>query len=161
VLGPMTVGYFQFLYSGEERVSFELVNNPQYGGLRWIAPSVNTYHDFAMASPAFVYSESYADVEPPAAPLEYRLYPTSPNPFESSTTIRYDIPEADRVKLAVYDVNGRRLRSLVDVPVQEAGRHTASWDGRDDGGKQVAPGIYFYRLETGRYSATQRVTLLR
>jgi hypothetical protein len=161
VLGPMTVGYFQFLYSGEERVSFELVNNPQYGGLRWIAPSVNTYHDFAMASPAFMYSESHADVEPPAAPLEYRLYATSPNPFESSTAIRYDIPQADRVKIVVYDVNGRTVRSLVDVPVQQAGRHTASWDARDDAGKQVAPGIYFYRLETGRYSATQRVTLLK
>lgn len=161
VPGPTIVGYFDFIYVGEERVSFELVNNSQYGGLRWIAPSVNTYHDFAMASPAFLYSESHADVEPPTAPLEYRLYATSPNPFESSTTIRYDIPQADRVKLAVYDVNGRSIRSLVDLSVQEAGRHAAHWDGRDDSGRQMAPGIYFYRLETSRYSATQRVTLLK
>ena len=161
VAGPVNVGSFTIFYQGEERVSFELIDNVTYGGLRWIAPSVNTYHDFAMASPAFLYSEAFADVEPATTPAEYRLYASSPNPFEASTDIRYDLPRPDRVKLAVYAVNGQRVRLLADLPVQEAGRHTARWDGRDDSGREVAPGIYFYRLETSRFSATQRMTLLR
>jgi hypothetical protein len=161
VVGPTVLGYFQFLYQGEERLSFELVENATYGGLRWVSPSSNVYHDWAMASPAFAYSNPTAYVEPGDLPAEFRLYASAPNPFDGSTAIRYDLPAQGRVKLSVYDVTGKLVRTLVDLPLQGAGRHTATWDGRDAAGREVAPGIYFSRLETGRFSATQRMTLLR
>lgn len=161
VTGPMVLGYFQFVYLSEERLSFELVENATYGGLRWVSPSSNIYHDWAMASPAFAYSNTSAAVEPTDLPVEFRLHASAPNPFDAGTAIRYDLPADDRVKLTVYDVTGKVVRTLVDLPGQEAGSHTALWDGRDAAGARVAPGVYFYRLETGNYSATQRMTLLR
>jgi hypothetical protein len=159
--GPMVIGYFDFFYMGEERVSFGLVPNTTYGGLRWISPSSNIYHDWAMASPAFMYLDPSAAVEPCDLPAEFRLYASAPNPFDATTAIRYDLPRDDRVKLTVYDVAGKVVRTIVDLPRQQAGRHTAAWDGRDASGARVAPGVYFYRLETNIYSATERVTLLR
>jgi len=161
VSGPVVVGSVDFVYMGDERVSFELVPNANYGGLRWISPSSNIYHDWAMASPAFVYISHTAAVEPADLPAEFKLYASAPNPFERTTAIRYDLPADERVKLTVYDVTGKVVRTLVDLPRQAAGRHSASWDGRDAAGAQAAPGVYFYRLETERQSATQRMTLLR
>ena len=159
--GPMVIGYFDFFYMGEERVSFTLGPSATWGGLQWISPSSNVYHDWAMASPAFIYLDPAAEVEPADLPAEFRLYAGAPNPFESATAIRYDLPQDDRVKLTVYDINGKVVRTLVDLPTHQAGRFTANWDGRDAEGRQVAPGVYFYRLETSMHSATERVTLLR
>jgi hypothetical protein len=161
ITGPAVVGYFDFIYLGEERVSFDIEPNSVYGGLKWISPSSNIYHDWAMASSAFIYSGTNAGVTPPDAPARSRLYASSPNPFESTTSIRYDLAREDRVRLAVYDVRGKTVRTLIDVGAQPAGWHAVEWDGRDDKGNAVAPGVYFYRLETARYSATQRMTLLR
>lgn len=159
--GPVVMAALEFLYLGEERVSFEIINNTNYGGKRWVAPSSNIYHDWAMASPAFVYLDAQAAVEPADVPAEFRLYASAPNPFDAGTDIRYDLPSAERVKITIYDVTGKVVRTLVDLPLQQAGRHSATWDGRDDAGRRVAPGIYFSRLETARYSATQSMTLLR
>jgi hypothetical protein len=161
VSGPVTMGYFNFLYMGDMRVTFDLVPNMTYGGLRWISPSSNVYHDWAVASSAFIYLDPGAEVEPQDRPEEFRLYAGAPNPFGSATVIRYDLPRDDRVRLTVYDVAGKAVRTLVDLPLQQAGQHTATWDGSDDAGAPVAPGVYFYRLETSRYSATERMTLLR
>jgi hypothetical protein len=114
-----------------------------------------------MASPAFIYTDPSADVEPADLPGEFRLYASAPNPFDATTTVRYDLPSSERVKLTVFDVTGKVVRTLVDLPVQAAGRHSATWDGRDEAGRSVAPGVYFSRLETGRFSATERMTLLK
>ncbi len=65
-----------------------------------------------------------------------------------------------RVVLEVYDGLGRRLRTLVDAE-QTTGRHESVWDGRNDEGRAVASGMYFYRLRTGSFSATRAMTLLR
>jgi hypothetical protein len=161
VPGPVVVGYLVFLYAGNERVTFEIVPNTTHGGLKWLSPSDNTCHDWAATHPAFIYADASAAVEQGDLPAEFRLYAGAPNPFGGATAIRYDLPREDRVKLTVYDVTGKAVRTLVDLPLQEAGSHEASWDGCDKAGAKAAPGVYFYRLETSRHTATQRVTLLR
>lgn len=84
-----------------------------------------------------------------------------PNPFHlsGSTTIRYFIPSGNRkVYLAVYDVAGRRVATLVDE-VQQAGHYTVSWDGRNSRGGTVAPGIYFCRLTLGREKIARKIVV--
>lgn len=83
----------------------------------------------------------------PADPLPARtgLTMTRPNPFQPSTTIQYALAAPSRVHLAVYDVTGRAVRTLVDGALP-AGFHAAFWDGRDDRGASVPSGIYFCRF---------------
>lgn len=79
----------------------------------------------------------------PPAPLT--LLGNSPNPFSRNTTIRFRLDEPARVRLSVYDVRGTRVTTLVDGS-REAGVHAVSWDGRNDSGRRVGAGAYFYRL---------------
>jgi hypothetical protein len=83
-----------------------------------------------------------------------------PNPFNPSTTIGFDLSSPGRVRLAVYDVAGRQVRVLIDRSLP-SGPGSAVWDGRDDGGRAVASGVYFCRLDAGRVHETKRVTLLK
>ncbi|MCB1161301.1 MAG: T9SS type A sorting domain-containing protein [Candidatus Latescibacteria bacterium] len=79
----------------------------------------------------------------------------SPNPFNPKTTIHYSLPDAGRVQLAVFDVQGRRIAQLVD-DVQSSGEHSVDFDGRG-----LASGVYYYRLSTEQGSTTRRMTLLK
>jgi hypothetical protein len=69
----------------------------------------------------------------------------APNPFNPQTTISYDLPRDGQVQMSVYDVRGRHVRVLVDGVVN-AGRHSVNWDGRDQGGRSAAAGVYFVRM---------------
>ncbi len=84
-----------------------------------------------------------------------------PNPFNPSTTIRYTLPEAARVSLAVYDVGGRLVRTLVRGANKPAGVFEGTWNGTDDAGKVVASGVYFYRLTAGDQTITRKAVLLK
>lgn len=85
------------------------------------------------------------EMEAFALPTEFAIHENYPNPFNPSTTIRYEIPEASRVSLVVYDIMGREVLRLVD-DVIEPGYHTAVWEGRNSSGNFVASGIYIYRF---------------
>jgi hypothetical protein len=88
------------------------------------------------------------------------LYQNRPNPFNPSTRISYSIDRDARVRLAVYDVGGRLVRTLADEPMP-AGTHVADWDGRDDEGRAVASGVYFYRLQAGKRTLTRKALLIK
>ncbi len=91
-----------------------------------------------------------------ATPEAFALAAAYPNPFLARTAIGYDLPGAAQVELAVYDVTGRRVATLVDEP-QAAGRYEAAWNAAG-----LPSGVYLVRLSTsGGDSATQRITLLR
>jgi hypothetical protein len=94
-------------------------------------------------------------------PQSYALYQNFPNPFNLPTTIRFDLPESARVRLAIYNTLGQRVRTLIDADLPARSLHETSWDGRDDGGREVASGVYFYRLDAGRFQKTRRMLLLK
>jgi subtilisin family serine protease len=97
------------------------------------------------------------DAPEPGA-LALRFERIAPNPVISGTTIRFTVPQAGKVSLALYDVQGRRVRQLVGDS-RPAGAHAAQWDGRADDGKRLASGIYFARLESAGLAATERIVL--
>ncbi|MEE9269496.1 MAG: aryl-sulfate sulfotransferase [Candidatus Krumholzibacteria bacterium] len=102
--------------------------------------------------------------EPPsfAGPAEDVLYPAVPNPFNPVTVIRYDVRAPGRVSLAVYDVAGRLVRTLVDeVQTPAAGGYSVTWDGRSNTDQSVASGVYFYRLVTANAAQTKKMMLLK
>jgi hypothetical protein len=93
-------------------------------------------------------------------PARYALEANHPNPFNPQTMIAYDLAGAGKSRLTVYDVNGARIRELVNVN-QRAGHYTVTWDGRDDNGQAVASGVYFYRLASGPFNQTRKMVLLK
>jgi T5SS/PEP-CTERM-associated repeat protein len=99
-------------------------------------------------------------VQEPQVPRVFRVYPGFPNPFRSSTTIQFDLPEGREVTLRIYDVQGRLVRTLLDEVRYEPGTHRATWLGDDDRGRRSAAGIYFYRVEAGRDRQVRRIVKL-
>jgi bacillolysin len=79
-------------------------------------------------------------------PTSFRLRDNYPNPFNPTTKIEYDVPSRAHVRLAVYDILGQLVRTLVDTD-HSTGAYTVSWDGTNETGRQVATGMYIYRLE--------------
>jgi hypothetical protein len=103
-----------------------------------------------------------ADEAPGAvAPTALRLEQNQPNPFNPRTTIRFAVPvRSGAVSLDIYDAAGRRVRRLVQGRMTP-GMHALTWDGKDDAGRDVASGVYAYRLETAEQSLTRRMLLLK
>jgi len=100
-------------------------------------------------------------VNPALAAVDFGLAQNSPNPFGGSATrITFAVPRAQSATLRVFDVQGRLVRTLVNGPVA-AGLHTVDWNGRNDDEREVAAGVYFYRLEAGEKNATRKMILLR
>ena len=83
-----------------------------------------------------------------------------PNPFNPSTTISYNMPNNGKAKLQVYNLRGQLVRSLVNEH-KTGGSHKVVWDGKDDNGNTVPSGLYFYRLDAGKYSQTRKMMLMK
>ena len=88
------------------------------------------------------------------------LGPCTPNPFSQATTIAYAVPQQGRVRVEVYDVTGRGVRTLLDDDVAP-GWHTLSWDGRNDRQQPVAAGIYYVSLASAQGDKRARIVVLR
>ncbi len=83
-----------------------------------------------------------------------------PNPFNPATTIAFSMEKAAHVDLTIYDVRGARVRGLVNQH-RNAGAYHVDWDGHDDRGRQVASGVYFYKLVAGSFTDTKKMTILK
>ena len=95
-------------------------------------------------------------------PEAFRLHGNWPNPFNASTTIAFDVERTVPVHLVVYDVLGRRVRTLYSEELLTAGHYRTSWNGRDDEGRSVASGVYLYQLIAGEdFTAVGRMALIR
>jgi hypothetical protein len=99
-------------------------------------------------------------VQLPGAPGELSLSAAVPNPFRGATAIRFALPTPGDHSLVIFDVAGRRVRSL-SSGAAEAGPHVVRWEGRDDEGRFVPSGVYFYRLRTGAGELRERVVIRR
>jgi hypothetical protein len=103
--------------------------------------------------------ESTTGIQEPGE-VRIGLMPAQPNPFRASTEVRYSVGPDGPVDLAVYDVAGRRVRTLYRG-TRGSGDYVATWDGRGDDGARVGAGIYFLRADIGGHHAFERLVLLR
>jgi len=84
----------------------------------------------------------------------------SPNPFRGTGEIAFDLPKATRVELAIHDLSGRLVRTLVSGDVSQ-GRHAVRWDGKDALGHSAASGVYLVTMRAGSLSATRSLVVVR
>jgi glucose/arabinose dehydrogenase len=108
------------------------------------------------------YTGAGVEEDPVLDPLPDRLLlaRSQPNPFTGSTLVSFELPAAARVRLRVYDVFGRMVRSLLDENYA-TGRYSVSWDGRDETGQVMTAGTYFYRIEAGDRIASEKILRVR
>jgi hypothetical protein len=94
------------------------------------------------------------------APERFRLFQNHPNPFNSTTVIRYDVAELTSGRLIIYNTLGREIARIAQGPFTE-GVHSIGWDGKDGLGRDIPAGIYLLRLTTPGYSRTIKMLYLK
>ncbi len=93
-------------------------------------------------------------------PAEFKLIGNYPNPFNPVTTIRFSLPSEGMAELAIYGMNGQKIRELVSGRM-EAGSRSVVWNGRDDDGRPVSSGVYIARLKMNGKVESRRMTLVK
>jgi len=93
-------------------------------------------------------------------PMTFALNANYPNPFNPSTTLEYGLPEAADVRLNVFDIQGKKVKTWM-ITSQEAGWHEVIWDGRDMSGNLVSTGIYIYSLQAGEFVSTRKMLFVK
>ncbi len=100
------------------------------------------------------------DDDPANLPTQYALEQNYPNPFNPTTEIAFSLPTRSDIELNVYDILGRKVRTLAEGTL-DAGKHSVTWDATDDRGKKVASGVYFYLLKSGNVHESRKMILLK
>ena len=105
-------------------------------------------------------SEPYSGISDDEIPVvDYQLA-NYPNPFNPETKIVFDLPEAGQVKLEIYNIKGQKVKTLLDC-YMSPGRSEMLWNSKDNNGKRVSSGVYFYKLQTPKKSLTKKMLLLK
>jgi hypothetical protein len=95
-----------------------------------------------------------------ALPTEFALAQNYPNPFNPTTNIKYQLPVDGLVKIKIYDMLGREIKTLVNED-QKAGYYTIEWDATNNHGKKAATGVYFYQIEASNFKKTMKMMLMK
>ncbi|MBC8414870.1 MAG: T9SS type A sorting domain-containing protein [Candidatus Cloacimonetes bacterium] len=99
--------------------------------------------------------------EPESTPVPVKLEVSNyPNPFNPVTNIAYSLPEDSQISISIYNIKGQKVKTLV-TGTQPAGSYNVSWEGKDESGKDVTSGIYFYKLKTKNNEITRKMLLLK
>jgi hypothetical protein len=93
-------------------------------------------------------------------PTEFALHQNYPNPFNPNTEVRFDLPADSRVKLEIFNVLGQKVITVIDEDMK-AGYRSVTWNGDDGSGKQVASGVYFYKLTAGDHVFAKKMMMLK
>ncbi|MBD3373980.1 T9SS type A sorting domain-containing protein [candidate division KSB1 bacterium] len=95
-----------------------------------------------------------------AVPETFQILQNFPNPFNPETKIRFQLPKDLDTRIAVYNLQGQLVRMLIKATIT-AGYHEILWDGRDEQGKRVASGVYYYRIEAGPHDEMRKMVLIK
>ncbi|MBU1072603.1 proprotein convertase P-domain-containing protein [bacterium] len=126
-----------------------------------IAPGSKLYYSYALVVDG-VETDRGAEVEVVynGTPARFVMHRNYPNPFNPTTSIKFELPKPGHAKLMVYDLSGRMVRTLVDENLPAA-VHQRQWDGTNDQGRRVASGTYYFRLTADGHTAVQKVMLVK
>ncbi len=118
-------------------------------------------------SPAFIVGgfdpvTAVADEDDPGfhIPRKFELYQNFPNPFNPETTFRFDLPKPSQVSFEIYDLMGRRVRTLLEKKMT-AGEYSVLWDGKDNYGRVLPSGVYYFKITAGTFNRSGKAVLLK
>ncbi|UCF05566.1 MAG: T9SS type A sorting domain-containing protein [bacterium] len=134
-------------YEGAARIRFN------FGGGEHFSNEEGWYVDDVVVSNGITSADITEDLMP--APLAFELYAVFPNPVSRNGTLKFDVPRRSRVTIRIYDVTGRVIDTVKDVPY-DPGRYSYIWDCRG-----IAPGIYFVRMQAPGFDRTRKIVIVR
>ena len=146
--------------SGSEGVAFDCQMIDQNYQMIFGLGSEWSFLDSGIMPPSIIVDISTDVQSGSTRPSYFSLHQNYPNPFNPVTTISYEVPYSTEVTLKIYDINGRITRTLTDGQ-QTTGWHSVQWRGKDDSGNSVSTGVYFARVQTGKYSAVIKMLYLK
>ena len=147
--------------------TYPLNDNPNYRGCWGAYPFTQNGMVFASDMEGYLtvlqFTETNTSVfegEPEQIPNKVVLHQNYPNPFNPFTILRYDLPEQTHVNITIYDMLGRKVRTILNQQ-QDPGYKSLLWDATNDYGKPVSAGIYLYQIQAGEYISTKKMVLLK
>ena len=108
----------------------------------------------------YVNRYDYLSIESEGIPTEFALHENYPNPFNPTTTLRFDLPEVSNISLTIYNMLGQKIRTY-DMQSAAAGYHTLKWNATNDYGDPVGAGVYLYQLQAKDFVKTRKMVLLK
>lgn len=141
-------------------INFDLVLDVVRTTVATIASLAEPMHCDALESETFEVGSSPVSIVNQSTPERFSLHQNFPNPFNPSTTLRYQLPEHMFVNIVVYDLLGNEIVTLVSEK-QKAGNNSITWQGIDARGHQVSSGMYLYTINANQYTATRKMILLK
>lgn len=134
-------------YSGTAQIRFVFGSASLLTGEGWYIDDVH-------------YSNTTGSSNETIIPIKNKLYANFPNPFNPTTTISFSLKEAGDVKLEIFNIRGQKVKTLINSSLP-AENHQIVWNGKDDSGKSVSTGIYFYKMKTANYIASRKMILMK
>lgn len=95
------------------------------------------------------------------SPSTFKLSQNYPNPFNPSTKLQFAVSNAEKVKVEVYDIQGKLVRTLVDYELYQPGNYEVLWNGLDNRGSKVASGVYFAKMQAGKFLQTKKMVMAK
>jgi hypothetical protein len=153
------------IYSGSDQTNMNLISYTIETSTQldyttsWIYGITATDHH-GNESEMGIFSETLDIDDLAAFPVEYKLFQNYPNPFNPMTTIRYDLQDNGLVNVAIYNMKGLAVKTLVNDQ-QTAGYKSVQWNATDNLGQPVSAGLYLYTIQAGQFKQTKKMILLK
>jgi hypothetical protein len=142
--------------------SYQDVDTPLPDTSYWYwLESVDYSGETSLHGPVSVTTPQPDNPEPPATPVQYGLKQNYPNPFNPSTEIRFNLAQSQNVELTIFDVKGKKVKTLHKGFVDADSEASFVWNGTNENGKNVSSGIYFYKLVTSEKTETKKMLLVK
>jgi sugar lactone lactonase YvrE len=124
------------------------------GTIAYVADYNIGMHEYKLKTPSSTNA-------PKAIPETFTLSQNYPNPFNPSTKFSYSLPNASDVKIVIYDVFGREVKTLVNDINKPAGEYNVTWNGKDNNNRQAVSGVYFYNMQAAGFNKTMKMVLMK
>ena len=149
--GKVRVGHHTALKGALIACKMRIFRNVEFSGV------LADHLEFSGPPPA---AKLVAGFDDELMPEDFEFPPNYPNPFNPETTIPFAVPDLVYVSIEIYDILGQRVKTLVSDEMN-VGTYSVVWNGRDDAGREVASGVYLYRIIAGEFVAKRRLLLVR
>ena len=151
------------VFAGEfdwEEVTLDLSAYSGTAQIRFVFGSANLITGEGWYIDDIYYSNTTGSNDNTIIPIMNKLNSNFPNPFNPTTTISFSLKETGNVKIEIFNIRGQKVKTLING-LLPAKNHQIVWNGKDDKGKSVSSGIYFYKMRSANYTASRKMILMK
>ena len=154
-------GSYNWLEAGEsDQISITIVTDDLENDTAYVGHVLVLTNGDVTSIPVHLSTDDNLSAGVSQIPKKFNLYPVYPNPFNPKTILSYDLPEDTQVRITIYNIIGREVRTLVNSQ-QIAGYNSVIWNATNNQGQPVSAGVYLYNIQAGKFRQTKKMVLLK